>query len=397
MRIASLPPLVEPGPPLSAAEHLRYARHLPLTEFGDVGQRRVRAARVLVVGAGGLGSPVLLYLAAAGVGTVGIVDPDIVDTTNLQRQILHGTADIGRLKTVSAAAAVAAVNPDVRVIEFAERLTSANAHEICSGFDVVIDGTDNFPTRYLVNDVCVLQGKPLVWGSILGFEGQVSVFWSAHGPHYRDVFPVPPPADSVPDCATGGVLGVLCGVVGSVMATEALKLIAGIGDSLLGRILFYDALKMSFRTIAVQADPEATPVTGLIDYAQFCGVPALTPPADATITAEELEVWMNGDAPPLVVDVREEVEHLRFAIPGSMLLPVGDITSAQSLELLRRHPAAVLYCQSGVRSGRALAALENVGLSGIRHLAGGVVAWLDRVEHDATGDAARVAAGPPVA
>ncbi|RIJ70262.1 adenylyltransferase/sulfurtransferase MoeZ [Nakamurella silvestris] len=367
----SLPPLTEPGAELTPAQQLRYSRHLLLPAVGDLGQRRLLASRVLVVGAGGLGSPILLYLAAAGVGTIGIIDPDLVEVSNLHRQILHGSADVGRPKTTSAAESVGAVNPDVTVVEHQERLTAANAERICAGYDLVLDGTDNFPTRYLVNDVCALLGLPLVWGSILGFEGQASVFWAAHGPQYRDVFPTPPPPGSVPSCATGGVLGVLCGVIGSIMATEAVKLICGAGDTLLGRILFYDALALTFRTISVRPDPDALPITGLVDYEAFCGV---LPPA-GLVGATELASLVADGTPVLLVDVREPWEHARGAIEGSVLIPLDGITSAGALELIGGHPEVILYCASGARSARAVDELRAAGLTGVRQLDGGILAW----------------------
>jgi len=382
----ALPPLVEPGPDLTPAQQLRYSRHTLLPGIGSIGQRRLGNARVLVVGAGGLGSPILLYLAAAGVGTIGIIDPDLVETSNLHRQILHGTDDVGRAKTTSAAESVAAVNPYVRVVQHHELLTAGNADRICADYDLVLDGTDNFPTRYLVNDICVLQGKPLVWGSILGFEGQASVFWARHGPHYRDVFPVPPPAGSVPSCATGGVLGVLCGVIGSVMATEAVKLICGVGAPLLGRILFYDALAMSFRTITVRRDPLGARVTELIDYESFCGQEPVTErdsdgPGNE-VSAEDLAAQIAGTEPPLVIDVREPAEHADFAIPGSVLIPLGEITSDAALTRIRAGQDVVLYCRSGARSDRAAADLARAGVSGVRQLRGGILAWWELSDRD---------------
>ncbi|MEO5834209.1 MAG: molybdopterin-synthase adenylyltransferase MoeB, partial [Nakamurella sp.] len=263
---ANLGPLVEPGPPLSRVELDRYSRHVLLPDLGELGQRRLRRARVAVIGAGGLGAPVLTYLAAAGVGTIGLVDFDVVEASNLQRQTIHGVADIGRPKVDSAVDTVALLDPSVVVHPMAARLDADNVLGLLASYDLVIDGTDNFATRYLVNDACVLLGIPYVWGSVFRFEGQVSVFWAEHGPQYRDLFPVPPPPGSVPSCGEGGVLGVVCGVIGSIMATEAMKLISGVGRPLLGRVLVYDALKMSFRTVALRRDPAAEPVTGLVDY-----------------------------------------------------------------------------------------------------------------------------------
>src|SRR3954471_5033517 len=275
----SLPPLVEPGPPLDRTEVERYARHLILPELGPLGQRRLAAAKVLVVGAGGLGSPALLYLAAAGVGTIGVVDADVVDVSNLQRQVVHTDADVGRLKVDSARERVLLTNPHVTVRTHPVRLTADNALEIVGDYDVVLDGADNFPTRYLVDDACALLGKPDVWGSILGFDGQVGVFWAPHGPTYRELFPTPPAPGTVADCATGGVLGALCATVGSVMATEAVKLVCGIGEPLVGRLLVVDALGAAWRTLSVRPSADRVPVTGLTDYEAFCGLAA--PPSAA--------------------------------------------------------------------------------------------------------------------
>ncbi|MBW8730880.1 MAG: molybdopterin-synthase adenylyltransferase MoeB, partial [Terrabacter sp.] len=275
----STDPLVKTGRALSRAETTRYARHVLLPDVGRDGQERLAAARVLVVGAGGLGSPALLYLAAAGVGTIGVVDADVVDLTNLHRQVIHSDADIGRLKTESAEAAVHRVNPHVEVVRHDVALDSANALGIIGDYDLVVDGTDNFPTRYLVNDACVMLGKPHVWGSILRFDGQVSVWWAGQGPCYRCVFPDPPPPGSVPSCAEGGVLGVLCAAIGSIQSTEAIKLLLGIGEPLVGRLVVHDALRQTWDTLTVRADPECPvcgdepTVTELIDYVEFCGVP----------------------------------------------------------------------------------------------------------------------------
>src|SRR4051812_22568895 len=268
----SLPALVEPADTLTIDEVRRYSRHLIIPDVGMTGQKRLKNAKVLVVGAGGLGSPALLYLAAAGVGTLGIIDFDVVDESNLQRQIIHGQSDIGKPKAVSARESIQEANPFVTVVLHEERLDSTNVMEIFSQYDRIVDGTDNFATRYLVNDAAVLLNKPYVWGSIYRFDGQVSVFWNEHGPNYRDLYPVPPPPGMVPSCAEGGVLGVLCATVGAIQATEAIKLITGIGETLLGRLMVYDALEMTFRTIKVRKDPEAEPITGLIDYETFCGV-----------------------------------------------------------------------------------------------------------------------------
>lgn len=380
-----LGPLVEPAAELSTAQVQRYSRHLLIPEVGEVGQRRLRNARVLVLGAGGLGSPALLYLAAAGVGTLGIVDFDDVELSNLQRQVIHSERDIGRPKVTSAANAVEAVNPQVRTVVHPVRLTAANALDVFAGYDVILDGTDNFATRYLVNDACALLGKPYVWGSIFRFEGQLSVFWAEHGPNYRDVYPVPPPPGSVPSCAEGGVLGVLCATIGSLMATEAVKLICGIGRSLLGRLMVYNALDMSFRTIDVRVDPAAPAITTLIDYDEFCGAAALSAPSSATgdndlISPTELKAQLVGGADLLLVDVREPGEHQLVSIGGDVLIPQGQILSGAAFGELPRSRDIVLYCRSGSRSAACLDALRAAGFDRVRHLDGGVLAWVDQID-----------------
>ncbi len=291
----SLPPLVEPADALTVDEVRRYSRHIIIPDVGMVGQKRLKNAKVLCVGAGGLGSPALLYLAAAGVGTLGIVEFDVVDESNLQRQIIHGQSDIGRSKAESARDSVLEVNPHVNVIVHDTRLDNDNVLDIFGGYDLIVDGTDNFATRYMVNDAAVLLGKPYVWGSIYRFEGQASVFWDEHGPNYRDLYPEPPPPGMVPSCAEGGVLGVLCASIGSIMVTEAIKLITGIGDPLLGRLMIYDALEMSYRTVKIRKDPNATPITGLIDYDAFCGTIS-DEAADAAIGSTDLGQAAQGDA-----------------------------------------------------------------------------------------------------
>jgi molybdopterin/thiamine biosynthesis adenylyltransferase/rhodanese-related sulfurtransferase len=386
----SLPPLVGPGPPLGPAELLRYSRHLLLPQLGPVGQRRLAAARVLVVGAGGLGSPVLAYLAAAGVGTVGILDDDVVDASNLQRQVVHGTADVGAAKVASAAATVAALNPLVTVVPHAVRLDPGNALDLLAGYDLVIDGTDNFATRYLVSDACAVLGRPCVWGSVLRFDGQVAVFWSAPTGGaapvtYRDLHPEPPPPGTVPSCAEAGVLGVTCGVIGSAMGTEAVKLICGIGEPLLGRLSVYDALAASWRTVRVRRGPDAVPVTALEpDYEVFCGLPpAVTPGgvgAVGAIDASELERRLAGrDAggPDFVlVDVREPAEREVSTVPGAVGLPLASIEADPgTLVALAAGRPVVLHCQSGVRSARALGLARAAGLDAV-HLDGGILAWL---------------------
>src|SRR5690349_2886327 len=297
------------------------------------GQKRLKNAKVLVIGAGGLGSPALLYLAAAGVGTLGIIDDDVVDESNLQRQVIHGQSDIGVAKVDSAAASVAEVNPYVTVIKHNLRLDEDNVLDIFKDYDLILDGTDNFATRYLVNDAAVILGKPYVWGSIYRFEGQVSVFWAQEGPQYRDLYPEPPPPGMVPSCAEGGVLGVLCASIGSVMVTEAIKLITGIGEPLLGRLMVYDALEMTYRTVKIRKDPAGEPITGLIDYDAFCGTltdEAAEAAANHTISARDLKARMDAGDDFLLVDVREQNEYEIVAIPGSVLIPKGDILSGEA-------------------------------------------------------------------
>lgn len=379
----SLPPLVEPGDPLNRDELDRYSRQVIIPGVGTNGQRRLKNARVLVIGAGGLGSPILMYLAAAGVGTLGIVDFDTVESSNLQRQVIHGVADIGRPKTRSAAETVAAINPLVRVRQHTERLDSVNALELISRYHLVLDGTDNFATRYLVNDACMLAGKPYVWGSILRFEGQVSVFWAEHGPQYRDLHPVPPPPGSVPSCAEGGVLGVLCATIGSLMATEAVKLICGIGVPLLGRVLTYDALEATFRTVNLRRAPDALPVTGLADYQELCsdGPAADTEDLAAhTISANELKRRLDSGEPILMVDVREPAERDIVRIEGSVLIRSADLVSGRALTQLPSDRQIVLHCKSGGRSAEALRTVRRAGFSDAVHLGGGILAWIDEID-----------------
>jgi sulfur-carrier protein adenylyltransferase/sulfurtransferase len=379
----SLPPLVEPAAELTVDEVARYSRHLIIPDVGVPGQKRLKNAKVLVVGAGGLGSPALLYLAAAGVGTLGIVDFDVVDESNLQRQVIHGVSDIGKPKAQSARESIAEINPLVEVILHQERLDSDNALDIFRPYDLVLDGTDNFATRYLVNDACVLLGKPYVWGSIYRFEGQVSVFWNEHGPNYRDLYPEPPPPGMVPSCAEGGVLGVLCASIGSVMVTEAIKLITGIGETLLGRLMVYDALEMTYRTIKVRKDPAGEPITQLIDYEEFCGVvsdDAQRAAAGSTITATELKEMLDAGKDPYLVDVREPVEFEIVTIPGGVLIPKDRILSGEALAELPQDKPLVLYCRTGVRSAEALAAVKAAGFRDAVHVQGGVTAWATQVD-----------------
>ena len=391
--MTSLPPLVEPAESLTVAEMQRYSRHLILPDVGVEGQRRLKNARVLVVGAGGLGSPALLYLAAAGVGTIGVVDADVVDASNLQRQVIHGEGDVGRRKVDSAADRVAEVNPHVTLVRHAVHLDSGNALEILRGYDLVLDGTDNFPTRYLVNDACAILGIPEVWGSIFRFDGQVSVFWAKHGPTYRDLFPEPPPPGAVPSCAEGGVLGVLCAAIGSVMATEAVKLVCGIGDPLVGRLMVFDALAMTWRTLNVRPNPALPPITGLVDYEAFCGLaPAPQqdddPVAAATIDVHALrdllEARERGETDFVLVDVREPYEREIVVIPGAVNVPKAEVLAAAASGEwpgpLADGRRVVLHCKSGGRSAEALAALLAAGRADAVHVAGGVLAWAREVD-----------------
>jgi adenylyltransferase/sulfurtransferase len=362
---------------------------LIIPDVGKTGQRRLKAAKILCVGAGGLGSPALMYLAAAGIGTLGIVDFDVVDESNLQRQIIHGQSDVGRPKAVSAMESIREINPLVKVVLHEERLDSDNALEIFSGYDLIVDGTDNFATRYLVNDACVLLGKPYVWGSIYRFDGQASVFWAEHGPCYRCLYPEPPPPGMVPSCAEGGVLGVLCGTVGSIQVNEAIKVITGIGDPLVGRLTVYDALDMTFRSVKVRKDPECPvcgknpSITELIDYEAFCGAvseDAQQAAAGATISAKELKGMLDRDDNIFLVDVREPNEYEIVSIPGATLIPKGEFLSGAALEQLPQDKQIVLHCKSGVRSAECLAVLKDAGFSDAVHVGGGVLAWIKQVD-----------------
>jgi len=385
----TLPPLVEPAESLTKAEVERYSRHLIIPDVGMTGQKRLKNAKVLVVGAGGLGSPALLYLAAAGVGTLGILDFDTVDESNLQRQVIHGQSDVGKSKAVSAAESIAEVNPYVTVNLHTERLDSGNALEIFAPYDLILDGTDNFATRYLVNDACVLLGKPYVWGSIYRFEGQASVFWAEptgggrEGVQYRDLYPEPPPPGLVPSCAVGGVLCVLCASIGSIMVTEAIKLITGIGETLLGRLMVYDALEMTYRTVKIRKDPAGAPITELIDYEAFCGTlsgDAAAAASNHTISARDLKAKMDAGEDFLLVDVREQNEYEIVSIPGSVLIPKGDIISGEALASLPLDKPLVLHCKSGARSAEALAVLHKAGFGDAVHVGGGVLAWVKQVD-----------------
>ena len=363
---------------LSAGERLRYARHLTLPNVGLEGQLRLRAARILIVGAGGLGSPAALYLAAAGVGTIGLVDFDVVDESNLQRQLLHATADVGRTKLDSARDRLHGVNPHVTLVPHAARLTSANALELIGAYDLVIDGSDNFPTRYLVSDACVLLGRPNVHGAVFRFEGQASVFSMPDGPCYRCLFPEPPPPGSVPSCADGGVLGVLPGLLGTIQATEAIKLVLGIGRSLAGRLLLVDALTMEYRSMDVPRDPDCPScgtrtITELIDYEQFCGMSELPPVSSvAEITPRELALRLREGSVTLI-DVREPHEWDIARIDGARLIPLG--TLAASLGSLDRAGDIVVMCRSGQRSAAATRQLQAAGFTRVCNLVGGILRW----------------------
>lgn len=383
MAMTALPPVVEPGPALTGDEITRYSRHLIIPGFGEEGQRRLKNARVLVIGAGGLGSPALLYLAAAGVGTLGIIDFDVVEESNLQRQIIHGQADVGRPKAVSARESVLALNPAITVRLHEFRLDSSNAVQLFGEYDLILDGADNFATRYLVNDAAVLAHKPYVWGSIYRFSGQVAVFWEdapdGRGLNLRDLYPEPPPPGLVPSCAEGGVLGVLCGTVASMMGTEAIKLITGIGESLLGRVMLYDALAMTYRSIRVGKDPAGATITELIDYDEFCGI-AAAPDPGMEITVTELHELRSGDTDFVLIDVREPGEWEINRIDGATLVPKSVFDAGGGRDRVPRDCRVVLYCKSGVRSAEVAAALREEGVTDVVSLAGGIVAWAEQID-----------------
>src|SRR6266850_6717854 len=374
-------------PQLTNDEIKRYSRHLIMPEVGIDGQRRLKAGKVLCVGAGGLGSPVAMYLAAAGVGTLGIVDFDVVDFSNLQRQIIHGTPDVGRTKLASAKDRITAINPHVDVQTYDTALSSENALKLFEPFDVILDGTDNFPTRYLTNDACVLLGKPNAYGSIFRFEGQASVFATKDGPCYRCLYPEPPPPGLVPSCAEGGVLGILPGLVGVIQATEAIKLILGAGEPLIGRLLLVDALAMNFRTLKLRKNPEC-PACGthptikkLIDYEQFCGIPAVAaqqPAANANdMTPEELKRRLDAGEDLFVLDVREPNEY-QIANLGGYLIPLGDLP--KRVNELDSSREIVAHCKMGGRSAKAVEFLRQAGFKKVRNLAGGINAWSEKVD-----------------
>jgi len=393
----SLPALVEPAEELTVEEVRRYSRHLIIPDVGMIGQKRLKNARVLVIGAGGLGSPALLYLAAAGVGTLGIAEFDEVDESNLQRQVIHGQSDIGKPKAESAKESINEVNPLVNVVVHNERLDNDNVMGIFEPYDLIVDGTDNFATRYMVNDAAVLLGKPYVWGSIYRFDGQASVFWAAApggtSPCYRCLYPEPPPPGMVPSCAEGGVLGVLCASIGSIQVNEAIKLITGIGDPLLGKLMIYDALEMEYRKLGVRKDPDCAicgenpTVTELIDYDAFCGAvstDAADAAADSTISVTQLEHWLkereNGSRDFVLVDVREPNEYEINKIPGSVLIPKGEFLNGNALGQLSQDKPVVLHCKSGARSAEALAVLKGAGYADSVHVGGGVVAWVNQID-----------------
>jgi len=386
----NIPPLVEKGPALTVDEVRRYSRHLIIPDVAMAGQQRLMNAKVLCVGAGGLGSPALMYLAAAGVGTLGIVEFDTVDESNLQRQIIHGQSDIGKSKALSAKEKIAEINPNVNVVVHEFRLDTDNVMEIFAQYDLIVDGTDNFATRYLVNDACVLLKKPYVWGSIYRFDGQASVFWAEYGPCYRCLYPEPPPPGMVPSCAEGGVLGVLCASIGSIQTTEAIKLITGIGEPLIGQLMIYDALEMSYRKIKVRKDPKCplcsekpTQTALLPDYEAFCGVlsdAAEVAVKDSTISVSELKGKIDKKENFLLIDVREPSEFEIVRIPGSVLIPKQGFLDGSALAGLPQDKPIILHCKSGVRSAECLAILKSAGFADATHVSGGVVAWAKQID-----------------
>jgi len=396
----SFAPLVEPANELSIDEVRRYSRHLIIPDVGMTGQKRLKNAKVLVIGAGGLGSPALLYLAAAGVGKLGIVEFDVVDESNLQRQIIHGQSDVGRSKAESARDSIKETNPFVNVVVHPERLDNDNVYEIFRGYDLIVDGTDNFATRYLVNDAAYFLGIPYVWGSIYRFDGQASVFWPNHeggeAPCYRCLYPEPPPPGMVPSCAEGGVLGVLCAAIGSIQVTEAIKLLAGIGDPLVGRLMIYDALEMNYRKLKIRKDPNCAlcgtnpTVTELIDYDYFCGAisdDAAEAAVGSTISVTQLQQLLAereaGERDFVLVDVREPNEWEINRIPGAEFIAKGEFLSGHALAKLPSVDSGrpvVLYCKSGVRSAEALAVLKGAGYADAVHVGGGVVAWVNQID-----------------
>ncbi|HEY7389413.1 MAG TPA: molybdopterin-synthase adenylyltransferase MoeB [Bryobacteraceae bacterium] len=370
---------------LSKDEILRYSRHLIIPEVGVEGQQKLKAAKVLLVGAGGLGAPLGLYLAAAGVGRIGLVDFDVVDFTNLQRQVIHSTADVGRKKLDSAAEKMQGINPHLKLTKHEVALSSENALDILKDYDLVVDGTDNFPTRYLVNDACVLLGKPNVYGSIFRFEGQATVFAYEGGPCYRCLYPEPPPPGLVPSCAEGGVLGILPGTIGLIQATEAVKLILGIGEPLVGRLLLYDALGMHFRELKLRKNPEcpacgAHPtITKLIDYQQFCGIPAQEPKVtENEIEVTEVKAKLDRGDNFVLLDVREPHEYQIAKIPGAKLIPLGEVS--KHVDEFDKDADIVIHCKMGGRSAKACTIFRNAGFQHVRNMKGGITAWSDQVD-----------------
>ena len=378
-----------PSASLSKEEILRYSRHLIMPEVGMEGQLKLKNASILLVGTGGLGAPLGMYLAAAGIGRIGLVDFDVVDATNLHRQVIHGTKDVGRKKLDSAADSIADINPNVKIDKYDVLLTSENAMEICAPYDIIIDGTDNFPTRYLVNDVCVLLKKPNVYGSIFRFEGQATVFATDGGPCYRCLYPEPPPPGLVPSCAEGGVLGILPGTIGLIQATEAIKLILGVGETLKGRLVLYDALSMKFRELKLRRNPECPvcgdnpTVTQLIDYEQFCGLPQHEGPAAAEVNEGDVDpvevkkMLDRGDDFQLI-DVREPHEYLIASIPTAKLIPLGDV--AKRAGEIDKNKLVVMHCKMGGRSAKAVAQLKELGFTKVRNMTGGITAWSEKVD-----------------
>jgi sulfur-carrier protein adenylyltransferase/sulfurtransferase len=392
----SLPPLVEPAPELTLDEVRRYSRHLIIPDVGMAGQKRLKNSKVLVIGAGGLGSPALLYLAAAGVGTLGIAEFDEVDESNLQRQVIHGQSDVGRSKAQSARESIAETNPYVEVVLHEERLDNDNVMSVFEGYDLIVDGTDNFATRYMVNDAAYFLGIPYVWGSIYRFDGQASVFAPTlldDAPCYRCLYPEPPPPGMVPSCAEGGVLGVLCASIGAIQVNEAIKLLTGIGDPLVGQLMIYDALEMEYRKLRVRKDPhcalcgEHPTVTELIDYDTFCGAvseEASEAAVGSTISVVQLEHMLkerkNGERDFVLVDVREPNEAEINRIPGAVLIPKGEFLNGHALTQLPADKQVALYCKTGVRSAEALAIVKGAGYADAVHVGGGVVAWVDQID-----------------
>jgi molybdopterin/thiamine biosynthesis adenylyltransferase/rhodanese-related sulfurtransferase len=384
------PPLVTPGAPLTVDEVRRYSRHLIIPDVAMAGQQRMMNAKVLCVGAGGLGSPALMYLAAAGIGTLGIVEFDTVDESNLQRQIIHGQSDIGKSKAESARAKISEINPYVNVITHETRLDTSNVMEIFAQYDIIVDGTDNFATRYLVNDACVLLKKPYVWGSIYRFDGQASVFWAEYGPCYRCLYPEPPPPGMVPSCAEGGVLGVLCATIGSIQTTEAIKVITGIGDPLIGSLMVYDALDMNFRKVKIRKDPQCpicsenpTQKALIPDYEAFCGTlsdAAQAASSGSTISVAELKAKMDAHEDFYLIDVREPSEFEIVRIPDSHLIPKQGFIDGSALAGLPQDKPIILHCKSGVRSAECLAILKSAGFADASHVSGGVLAWAKQID-----------------